>query len=409
MIGETGRLRILMASYGGGHAAMIAPVARELRARGAEVDLIGFTTARAYFERVGLPAGSAISLLDPVAAHDAPFREAAQPYMGLDCHADIRPEETEAYFTVGLRDLAERIGLEAALDSVRAMGRKAFEPVSAFERYIVRTRPDVVVSTTSPRFELALLRAAQRVGAPSLALGDLFLLDERRWILSGDFADHLAVISPTVAEALIRDGLTGTQLHVTGNPAFDPLAPKPDDEDRRRSLRARLGLADRTIILWPVAARPGAVASDGRPYALPVEVVAAMERICARDPNFAYLLRPHPNSPFEMPDGARNGVLDLGLLTPEEALLVSDVVAVEVSTMGLQAALLNKPVVCVAFARDAGFPEYGLAAAVDNLDEAIEMIAERRYQPPSTTWAMPPLGEATRLTADLILRLGGRA
>lgn len=393
-----------MAAYGGGHAAMIAPVARDLRAVGAEVDLIGFTTARAAFERAGLHAASVTCLLDPDPAADAPYRLAVQPFLTGNAHPDIRAEETEAYFTLGLRDLAERCGLEEALSRVGVDGRKAFMPVSVMDRYIQRTSPDVVVSTTSPRFELALLRAARRRGVPSVALGDLFLIDERRWILSGDYAEHLTVISPVVAEELERDGLAGTSTHVTGNPAFDLMKPEPGDLALRDALRRRLGLEDRTIILWP-AAQLGAVASDQRPYASPDQVVEAMERICRRDSNFAYILRPHPNAPFQMPDAAMTGVLDHGLLSAEEVLLVADVVCVEVSTMGLQAALLGKPVVCVAFAHEAGFPGYGLARTVDTLDEAVDLIAARRYGPPSASFSMPPLGSAARNVVQLLMSL----
>lgn len=379
---------------------MLAPVARVLRAQGVEVDLIGFTTGRAYFERAGLHANSAVALLDPDRTMDAPWLAAARPFLDRQSHPDITPEEAEAYFTVGLRDLAERIGREEALARVAAIGRKAFEPIAAMERYIQRTRPDLVVSTTSPRFELALLRAARRQGVPSVALGDLFLVDEREWILSGDYADHLAVISPVVVEALQRDGLTGVRTHITGNPAFDTLQPSPADVERRALLRERLGLSDRTVILWP-AAQLGAVALDGRPYALPEQVVEAMERICVRDPNFAYILRPHPSAPFDMPEGMRNGLLDRGLLEPGDAVLVADIVCTEVSTMGLQAALLGKPVVCVAFPDEAGFPRYGLAQIAPMLDDLVEIVAGRRYTAPIKDFDMPPLGSAV----DNVVRL----
>ena len=121
------------------------------------------------------------------------------------------------------------------------------------------------------------------------------------------------------------------------------------------------------------------------------------------------MIRPHPNAPLLMPENAPNGILDFGLLTPEDALMVSDVVAVEVSTMGLQAALLGKPVVCVGFAKEAGFPEHGLAVAVDNLDQAVDLISNRAYELPPASWAMPPLGEATHRVSDLILELAAPA
>lgn len=84
---------------------------------------------------------------------------------------------------MGLRDLARDLGREAALERVRQTGRTAFEPVDVMRRYLRQTRPDIVITTTSPRFECALQKAARLEGIPGLAVGDLFLVDERDWIL----------------------------------------------------------------------------------------------------------------------------------------------------------------------------------------------------------------------------------
>lgn len=389
-------LRPLMASYGGGHAQIIAALARGFIARGDRPEVIGFTTAYAELRRQGITARPVSALLNPV--EDAEWLALAGDLIGDTSHPDIPPEETRAYFAIGLRDLACETGLEAALAKVRAKGRAAFEPVQAMRRYLRRTRPDIVLTTTSPRFELALQKAARLEGIPSLAVGDLFLVKERSWILQPVYGEHLAVLSSEVADSLVDDGFSEDRIRVTGNPAFDRLKPDTDDGECRAALRAELELKDKTVILFPAAG--GSVSMIGRPFLDVAEVVAALEAFCDEAPAHSYLIRSHPNRPVTLPPGTRYGVLDDGL-SAEEAILISDVVCVESSTMGLQAALTGKPVICIGFADYVLYPGFGLGQAAATLDEAVDILRAGRACVRSD-FEMPPLGTATANILDYV-------
>ena len=383
-------LRPLLASYGGGHVQIISELARAFTERGDDPDVVGFTTAHAELRRQGIAARSVSSLLDPAA--DVEWLALAEEFIGGATHPDIPPEDTRAYFALGLRDLAQAMGREAALARVRESGRTAFEPVGVMRRHLRGTRPDIVITTTSPRFECALQKAARLEGIPGLAVGDLFLVKERAWILQPGYAPHLAVLSGEVARALAADGFAESGLRVTGNPAFDRLAPSPGDAARRDALRARLGLGDRTVILFPA---PGAqVSMISRPFLELADVITAFEQLCLADPRYAYLIRQHPNRPMTLPEGARHGMLDDGsLLGPEDAILVSDIVCVEASTMGLQAALTGKPVICIGFADYVLYPTFGLGQSVADMDEAVAIMRAGQADA-AAGFEMPPLGDA---------------
>ena len=390
----------LLVCYGGGHAEIMRVLARALMAEGITPQIIGFTTAYQVLKRDGLPVLSVEALADPDPAADAPFRQAVRPFLDGNYHPDITPEQTETYFALGLRGLADEIGLDAALENLRAKGRVAFCPVSVMKRYLQRNRFDCVVATTSPRFELAMLRAARHLGIPSLAVSDLFLLQEREWILSGDYAEHLTVLSETLREELLGLGLVGVDVHVTGNPVFDELLPRAGDSARRERLRADLGLGERKVVLWP---SPAAIHSPrfDRPFLTPGQLVAAFEPFCRSHPQFAYLLRPHPNAPYSLPPGAENGVLDPGL-SARDALLVADMVCTELSTMGLQAAMRGLPVVCVGYGAEAIYPSYGLAHCVDTLDEALRLLAAGERATGFPKGALPPAGTAVPAILDVM-------
>lgn len=396
----TGGLRPLLGSYGGGHAQIIAALATGFIARGDRPDVIGFTTAHAELHRQGIAARPVSALLDP--DEDAEWLALAGKLTRDISHPDIPREETCAYFAIGLRDLARETGRATAIARVRAEGRTAFEPVQAMRRYLRRTRPDIVLATTSPRFELALLKAARLENIPSLSVGDLFLVDERPWILGSEFSENLAVLSAEVARSLIDDGFPEGCIRVTGNPAFDRLKPRADDGERRAALRADLGVQDKTVILFPVAG--GSMSMDGRPFLDAPEVVATLEAFCDEVPAYSYLIRPHPNRPITLPSGMRHGVLDDGL-SPEEAILVSDIVCVENSTMGLQAALIGKPVICIGFADHVLYPDFGLGQVAATLDEAVNMLRAGREAGEATIkgpFEMPPLGTATANVLEFV-------
>lgn len=367
------KFRALLASYGGGHAEIIAPVARSLIAENIEVEIIGFTTAYQTFRRGGLPAQSVTALLEG----DASEQHAYDMVAGLipeANHPDVSQAETDAYFTLGFRDLAEQLGMERALEEVKTLGRKAFKPVASMERYLKKARPDIVITTTSPRFELALLQAARRQKIPSLAIGDLFLVTERAWILDAVYADHLAVLSHEVARGLVSDGFPANRVHVTGNPAFDKLA-ATKNLDRRKQLRSALNCDDKKVILFPAAG--GMISGMGRSFLNIDYVVSQLEQFCTDNPDYSYIIREHPNRPVEIKIPMDIGILDRGeMLSAEDAISVSDVVCVENSTVGLQAALVGKPTICIGFGDQTQYPKYGLAAAVNSFDEALDILKE---------------------------------
>lgn len=372
----TGPKRPFLLSYGGGHASIVVAVANELMARGTPFDLCGLSTARAAFERAALEPMSLDRLdreygpcyLDKPSLATAPASN----------HPDITDAETAAYYAIGLCDLAERIGHEAAMRRFYEQGRKAFEPVLWFEKVFGKLAPSVLVTTTSPRYELAAIKAARRLGIPSIAIGDMYLVAEQDWILAGEYADYLTVISQTVADMLTAAGGLSSRCEVLGNPAFDELAPRPDDESARNRIREELGIGERTCILWPLGGAQDEVA--GRHLLTSKEAVAFLETVCAADPSLTYVIRPHPN--WQMADETfAHGCIHSGN-DLRDALLACDVVAVEASTVGLQAVLFGRPAICYNFADYVLYPRFGWASEASSLDEMRELLLVRGYLMP---------------------------
>ena len=387
--------RPLLISYGGGHANIVIALAHELERRGLGFDLIGLTTAYAAFRRAGLQPLDVTALADP--GQDRVFFDAVREYLPAGHHPNITARQTHAYFALGFADLALRFGWDEAHRRTREGGRKAFEPVSIFARYFARHRPSLLVTTTSPRFEIAALRAARLCGVPSLAVGDHFLVGESGAICSGDYADHLVVLAEAVAARLRANGGALPQLHVLGNPAFDKLAAVPGDAARRAQLRAQLGVSAEKLLFWPLG---GAAYSGSGERLLSAEaVMAVLEPITRRD-EWKYLLRAHPNWPVA-PDVPHLCPPDF---SPEDCLLACDLVVAESTTFGLQALLRGIPVIAFGHADLTQYPRFGWASLAHSADELRALVLSGNYaHPPAELAAL--VGNSAARVADLIERL----
>lgn len=362
-------IRPLLASYGGGHAQIITALTKGFLDRGDLPNIIGFTTGYHEMLQQGIDANSITELL--VQEEDQEWLDLAELVTRNHKHPAITKQETLTYFALGLKDLSNLIGRTEALKKVQTEGRKAFEPIETMRRYIKKHKPDIVITTTSPRFELALLKAARRENVPCIAIGDLFLITESEWILQPEYADHIAVLSQEVADKLSLQGFPDERLHVTGNPAFDKLINV--ELGKRGYLRQTLDIQNKKVILFPAAG--GVVSKMGRMFLDIENVISQFESFCTRNPEFTYIIRTHPNRPLKIQKKIKHGYLDNGsFLSPEDAIVISDFVCVENSTMGLQAALVGKPTICIRFSDQVLYPNFGMAKSAASLEEAITLL-----------------------------------
>ena len=364
-------------SYGGGHASIVRALAQGLISAGYDPTVVGLTTGLRPIRRSGISALSISDVIDCQRASYERARELIQPFVQDMSHPDIEKRETEDYFAIGLHDLIDAYGEHTALARLTEEGRTAFLPVATMRRFIEALRPSCVVATTGPRFERALLMAARELDVPSIAVADLFLKRERPYVLADDYAEHLCVMNHQLKAELDLEATSKIRIHATGNPAFDALKVARHDTDQRIRLRQELGVNEAKVVLWPSAPVQYAEFTD-RPFALPEEVAHAMEAICLAQPDYRYIMRPHPNGLYDLPNHAVHGLLDPGL-SPEQALMVADIVCFEITTVGLQASLMGKPTICVGFADLAVFPEYGYGLTVDSLEEMTELLKTQSY------------------------------
>ncbi len=393
----------LAVTYGGGHVTMVIPVVTELRKRPDwEVRVLGLTMAAPALEAAGI---AALGFRDLVTAGDADA-VAKGAELAAQHHREgsgISREESNAYLGLSYADLESRVGIEEASRSFRELGRHAFLPLGPLERLLDRIRPDVVIATDSLRAEQAAICVARRRGIPSVCMVSLFGLDwDSVCLRQADYADRVTVMSTWVRDYLVSLGRRPGDVVVTGNPAFDRLG-RPGLADRGASFRAERGWDGRKVVLWASQPQPA--------EELPPKILETLLRLVESHSDWHLVYRPHPNEPaLALPPHARvsrsGREEDLGVL-----LHAVDVAVVMTTTVGIEAALVGRPLVkiCLSpFDRYAPYERMQLALPVHRLEDLESRLAaalsdspESRRLAEGRTRFPPPGGAAVRV-ADVI-------
>jgi hypothetical protein len=336
----------LFVSYGGGHVKALLPVAQRVRELGiAEPVYLALTTAAAVVKPTGLRT---LGFRDAMTLSDERARRKGEELAGqLQVQAADR-DESIAYLGLSYIDMEERLGAAAAAQQFRQYGRQAFLPVHILRRILQRLRPALVVATNSPRAEQAALVAAREMAIPSVCLVDLLGIWERDLLASPDYADAVCVLNEALRDSLVRAGRPASQVHVTGNPAFDTVN-DPAMLAAGARLRAQAGWDALHVMLYASSPEPTGipgVEGTGDP-AFPRRIEETLIAAVQANPGLALWVRRHPSEARADEVAAANHAR-VCVASPEMPLHAcihaSDEVIVTVSTVGVEASLAGKRV-----------------------------------------------------------------
>ena len=363
--------RILAVSYGGGHAALIAPVVRELLRKGHDVTLIGLTTAHQYFTSNGLGCIGFSELLgqDNRDAYEIGYKLS----QGMESGGSVRKEETIAYLGLSFQDMIARLGVEKAWGEYQKKGRQAFLPIGVLERAIDRFQPDLILATNSPRAEQAAIIAASKRSIPSVCIVDLFALQEVQWIGQAGYATKVCVLNQAVKDMFLAHGRKGDEVVVTGNPAFDRLHDIEVVEAGKRMRQERGWNDGKITLLWASQIEP-----EQHPFApikgnpdLPRIIERVLREFVEDNKEFRLVVRYHPSEQVKFVE-QRDVLFSPTSENLHVLLHAVDVVIVTASTVGLEASLIGKPVLsvdCSIFTEDAPYSKMEISYGVSRPEE----------------------------------------
>lgn len=387
---------ILFVRYGGGHIGKFAPVAQELIARGMDVQIMALTAGFRIAKRLVFSPVGYKNFLHLV---NDPQRvlECSRALLEGNAHPDIDEAESLAYLGINYSEWVDTYGEAEAARLYAEGGGRIFFPVCFMGKVLEEIRPAAVVTTSSPRSERAATEAAVMRGIPSLNIMDLFGLPYDIYPRQPVHPDCITVSSEFVRDNLVTAGIVPACILVTGCPAYDPLQ-DPDDLRKGAEFLRRMGWVGRTVLMYPGYLEDPSPCTPpeylGNRFGLAVE--QHLRAWVAEASGRALVVRYHPIQYHEFPDlGEQEGVY-VSIATHESVaflLHASNIVVVQTTTAGLEAALLSKRVLCLRFApsvtsRKFDYSRMGLTEPVESMDGRArdDMRAQEALYRPTVLW-----------------------
>ena len=334
----------LFVSYGGGHVKALLPVAQRVRELGiAQPVYLALTTAAAQVRATGLRTLGFRDLLRP---EDQRALDKGEELAARLAMQGTDRDESVAYLGLSYVEMEDRLGVDAAAQLYHQYDRQAFLPLGILDRVMRTLEPALVVTTNSPRAEMAAIESARALGVPSVCLVDLLGIWERDRLARRDYADALCVLNEGVRDSLVNAGRPAADVHVTGNPAFDSLN---DPAIRAQGAGYRTGLGWNGLHVCMYASSPElenvmGVAGAGDP-AFPRRIEQALIDAVLANPALALWVRRHPSEAGagDMVPRMHPRIRESTSSMPVQACIhASDEIIVTVSTVGVEASIAGK-------------------------------------------------------------------
>jgi len=369
-------MKIFVVTYGGGHAALVAPVIRALLEIGHNVTVLGLTTAAKYLKEQGIET---IGFSHLRCANDEDVQQWGSFFAkNLPNNGTVSIEETVAYLGLNFRELVIKHGETEAFNLYEVYGRQAFLPVEVMKSALNYYKPDLLIATNSPRTERASIIAAGELNIPSICIVDLFALQEVQWIGQPGYADKICVLNESVRKMFIDSGREPHEVVVTGNPAFDRLI-KQETKLAGLKLKQEKNWNDGKInLLWASQPEPTKHPFNNKvgDPTLPRRIERELRSFVAKHDGYRLIVRYHPSETEKFEPQER---VEFSPASENIAVLLNavDIVVVLTSTVGLEAYLAKKLVIsvdCSVFTLDAPFSKLGISRGVASPRELSEEI-----------------------------------
>ncbi|MEM7241347.1 MAG: hypothetical protein AAF429_04100 [Pseudomonadota bacterium] len=212
-------------AYGGGHAQSLIPVIKILDKMNYNCVVLGASTGAVNFRASGIKC---IDYTDLVHERN---RDLVNQYGKKLLHDNYNPfsgltrEQSISYLGLNYLNNVVREGTRSAASLYFSNGRNCFLPLDSIETLIKDVQPDLVVTSISPRTELAARMVAAKFGIPTIAIADVINPESPSNPVIVDtlcVPNEFAKIRWAEKEYVVADNIV-----VTGNPAYDKLMDLP--------------------------------------------------------------------------------------------------------------------------------------------------------------------------------------
>jgi hypothetical protein len=354
--------KILIVSYGGGHINIINEIAPYLNStKDYEIVILALTTA--YESSTSCEGVVVKKLSNYLPLFDNEISSILR--LGQDLldenYTDgkgISRFDSILYLGLSMHDLIFAKGAAQAKLEYQKRKRQAFLPVKVMSRILEYENPDIVLTTSSPRFEQASVIAAKKMHIPTVQIldlmGDTYPLPE---------ADYISVMNETVKSQLVLKGICEDKVYVLGQPIFEKTRNEVIKHRKKKSLlKRKMGFPGSCFIISYFCQRPAVYNADFSfasflDYSETVEKLLINLSMLHERKNIKIIVRPHPNESIEHYLAyEKNLILDNNRLDLNELLAISDICLTHSSTVGIQSVLSGNPTYTFSFKKDKFYP-----------------------------------------------------
>ena len=349
-------MKAFIVTYGGGHVNIIKHVAPEL-AKKMDVKILALTVAPQILDESRIE-------YNQLSDYTFLFKdrlEKIKKYGEFLATEEYNPDsgmsysESLLYLGIGFSDLVEELKDESlALEIFKQSGRKAFCPKRTMQQILEYEKPDIVIGTSSVRYEKAAGIAANQLGISVVHIHDLVEMNPL------PFNAEIFVMNNYAKEkAVVRGVAPSEKIHVTGQPCFE-YDLKPDEiEEKKIRLQFNIKQYQKVIIYLE------------QPLNKDIEKIENfLKRKAENNQDYLYIIKLHPNQDFPRNYYRNKNFIKIRKCSLKALLRISDIAITCDSTSGLEAALMGIPLVVVGIENEIrmDFSKYGIAIKVNSID-----------------------------------------
>lgn len=365
--------KIFLVCYGGGHVNMIIPVVKELLRSGFHVQVLGLTTARSVLIKNDIKCVGYFHYRFLFEDWEKIKAIGENLVKGLPCNDDIPIEESVAYMGLSYWDLEQKLGRTEAFELYKLKGRYCFNQTTILEKIISYEKPDYLITTNSPRSELASLIASNSLKIPNGCIIDQY--HEATYgnrFKESHFIDHFFVPLPEDKNNLQELGINESRISISGNPAFENHFDIQYINESNQLIERYF--KEKSIVLT-YACTP--TYSDY--FYIDNDVINYLQKLVRKHQNIGIIVRFHPNDKItsEFKD---NIFFSNSSQNIASILHSSDIIVSQGSTVGLEGKVLGKKIIQL---HDSRLKEpicdqtsMGVATKIQRLDEIEQVVMQ---------------------------------
>lgn len=355
---------VLVVAYGGGHMIPLVPVVKDLEKKSYTVKTLALTSACENAKSGGIDFKSYKDYFH-LNGNDQELAKKYGEELAKDWHNPNSPvsyEESVAYLGTNFLEVVKTHGEELAYELLKKIGRHCFYPINFLKKIIKLEKPDLVLTTNSPKSERASISAAKELGIKSIRFEDLYIdtnvIDTNIKILGKNLYKEtigkydieptkVAVMSNYSKSLYLKNSQTlgiispESDVVVTGQPILEVVEEQMKEKQTYDLIPSR---KDKLTLCW--------VHQNETPDQKEVFDIV-IEWFKNYSENFNLVIKLHPNIKNDDFDKINSKFSDINKyanlrfikkeLDPNYVLWNSDIIISQESTMMTQASVMGKP------------------------------------------------------------------